>query len=265
MITFPMLGSYGRTGNQLFQFAATYYAARKSETIAAFPDTGHDLSWFNVENSVKFIDPKEMLIRSVYRQNENDYSFDPNLSILPDNTALIGYFQHIRYIEEFESDIRKLISFKEDVGLESLPILDARRDNPKQKIVSLHVRRGDYLGIQEVLPICSIKYYLNAIKKIKMELGENTKFIIFSDDILWCRQNIQISNCYYFDHKDVATNLRAMSLCDHHIIANSSFSWWGAWISNAGLVIRPNKWFGSDGPKNFDQMFPKGWVSIDES
>lgn len=260
-----MLGSYGRTGNQLFQFAATYYAARKSGTIATFPDSGHDLFWFNVENDVKFISQKEMTINGVYRQNESDYSFDPNLSSLPDGTALVGYFQNTMYIEEFESDIRKLISFKAGIGLESLSILNSKRDNSEQKLVSMHVRRGDYLGIQEVLPVCSINYYLSAIRKIKLEVGENIKFIIFSDDIAWCRKNLQVDNCYYFEHKDIATNLRAISLCDHHIIANSSFSWWGAWISNAELVIRPGKWFGLAGPKNFDQMFPTGWVSINES
>jgi hypothetical protein len=265
MISFPLLGKYGRTGNQIFQFVATYYSARKAGTIAVFPESGHDLFWFNVENDVKFIDQKEMIINGVYRQNENDYSFDSNLLMLPDNTALVGYFQNIGYIEEFESDVRRLISFKENVGIESLSIISDLRDNSSQKLVAMHVRRGDYLGIQDVLPVCSTKYYSNAVERIESELGNNLKFIIFSDDIEWCRKNLQVSNSYYFDHEDVSTNLRAISMCDHHIIANSSFSWWGAWISNKGVVIRPSKWFGPAGPKNFDQMFPKGWISVDES
>lgn len=135
--------------------------------------------------------------------------------------------------------------------------------------VSLHVRRGDYVSdarTHAAHGLCSIDYYRAAVRYI-IDRVEAPEFFVFSDDIAWARGNLDISHpCHYLDHNRGAesyNDMRLMSLCHHHIIANSSFSWWGAWLNprDDKIVVAPARWFAS-GNRRLDDLFPPGWVTL---
>jgi hypothetical protein len=134
--------------------------------------------------------------------------------------------------------------------------------------VSLHIRRGDIAANPTSLAVhglCSLDYYRKAIEYVASKLAK-PEFIIFSDDMHWVRENLQVNYpCHYVDHNigiESYNDMRLMSLCHHHIIANSSFSWWGAWLnpSKEKMVVAPKRWFAS----NYDSsdIVPSSWKQI---
>ena len=261
MISFPLLGRYGRLGNQMFQYAATYTIAKKNNTSPLFPSKGHDLNCFNLNEKYFTSNPIEIV--GMYKENELDFSFDPTFFNLPNNVGILGYFQNLNYIVPFGNEIKNHFSFNSTIINAANQLLEKKIKNAENSIkVSLHVRRGDYLNIQHVLPVCSIDYYRVAIEKIKL-IEKKISIIVFSDDISWCKENFQNENFLFFEsNENPAIDLAAMTLCNHHIIANSSFSWWGAWLSkNKNTVIRPKLWFGPNGPKN-ENICPTNWIAI---
>ena len=136
--------------------------------------------------------------------------------------------------------------------------------------VSLHVRRGDYIspdGTQTLLGgICTKEYYQTAIELIKQRVGK-LFFAVFSDDVNWARENLHLPEYTLFvdwhSGKNSFRDMQLMSLCSHHIIANSSFSWWGAWLGNnpEKIVIAPKKWMNVDDPQN-DYRCPESWIRL---
>jgi hypothetical protein len=136
--------------------------------------------------------------------------------------------------------------------------------------ISVHIRRGDYVTdptINKVHGTCSVPYYKIAINRFKT-LFENPRFFIFSDDLKWVEDNLCIENFstfishngYIKDYED----LRLMSLCKHHIIANSSFSWWGAWLceNSNKIVLAPKKWFNNELNEFTYDLIPTSWIRI---
>jgi hypothetical protein len=127
---------------------------------------------------------------------------------------------------------------------------------------SIHVRRGDYLGLQNHHPIQPIEYYQKAINLI----GEDKHFLIFSDDIKWCEENFSFLNNKTFvsDNLDYE-DLYLMSMCNNNILANSTFSWWGAWMNQNEnkQVIIPSKWFGiSNSHLNTNDLYCDKWIKL---
>ena len=135
--------------------------------------------------------------------------------------------------------------------------------------VSLHIRRGDYVSnpvTNNYHGTCSLAYYKKAVLLLKEKI-ENPSFFIFSDDLLWARENLDFINDMTFidldksipDHEE----MHLMSQCKHNIIANSSFSWWGAWLNENSdkIVIAPKKWF-SDNTINTEDLIPAKWMRI---
>jgi hypothetical protein len=124
---------------------------------------------------------------------------------------------------------------------------------------SIHVRRGNYVERQDFHPLQSIDYYKQAISII----GENTLFLIFSDDIEWCESNLDfIKNKIFISGNLDYQDLYLMSMCNHNIIANSSFSWWGAWLNNHKdkKIIYPSLWF-NNGPDS-SEIGGENWIKI---
>lgn len=184
---------------------------------------------------------------------------------VPDACYLMGNWQTEQYFEKFQDVIRADFSFRSPaVG---------RNDELAAQIcnsmaVSLHVRRGDIAANPASLAfhgLCSLDYYQRAIAHITERIEKPT-FYIFSDDIPWVRENLQLEHsCHYVDHNkgaDSYNDMRLMSLCQHHIIANSSFSWWGAWLNPRldKIVVAPQRWFAAD----FDSsdIIPAAWKKL---
>lgn len=181
---------------------------------------------------------------------------------IKDNSFLEGFWVSYRYYYHNIDVIRRCFSFQE-------PADDLNRHYAKMigecNAVSLHVRRGDYVtnqGFFEIVGVCSLDYYRNALKLI-FEKVVNPVFFVFSDDIEWCKENLPLSNveAHYLDHNKndkSYLDMYLMSLCKHNIIANSSFSMWGAMLNSNPdkIVICPDKWSNTDVVKSRDICLP---------
>jgi hypothetical protein len=126
--------------------------------------------------------------------------------------------------------------------------------------VSLHVRRTDYVTSNGYHPVQSIEYYKNAIDII----GDYDYIFVFSDDIQWCKDNLKFKNMVFMEGFSDIEDLHIMSLCQNNIIANSSFSWWGAWLNihPEKKIIAPTNWFGEQANLNTSDMIPSDWIKI---
>lgn len=183
----------------------------------------------------------------------------------PRDCYLVGYWQSERYFKQVEPAIRQAFTFR-------YPLVGKNADYLAQvsceNTVSLHIRRGDYVNnaktnaIHGLLPL---SYYQKAIAHMTRS-KEGSQFFVFSDDIEWARQNLKLdAPCMFIGHNHGAESYRDMQLmshCHHHIIANSSFSWWGAWLNPDPdkIVIAPKKWFAN--ANTVSDLFPPGWVEL---
>jgi len=280
----------GGIGNQMFQYAAAKSLALYNHTILKLDITPapqksmpvelkqrpFGLHYFNLNDPIAKPSEIEGLVkkniiekiiekikpnhkRKVYR--EPFFHFDQNFLNAGKNVYLKGLWQSEKYFKQFEKEIRSLFVFKEIPGFAIAQKI--RQENS----VSIHIRRGDYLTkiSQEVLGSLPLDYYQQGVELIKSRVS-NPVFYFFSDDIDWAKNNFKLPNAVFVSNdltKDHIEDLYLMSLCKHNIIANSSFSWWGAWLNkNPGKnVIAPKKWF-NKGPKDTQDLIPVEWMKI---
>jgi len=196
---------------------------------------------------------------------EPHFQYWPNIGNIGKNSYLYGYWQSEKYFKSFESGIRSDFQFR-------LP-LDTRNALLASEIkntlsVSIHIRRGDYLSnyrTSKIMHVCNISYYQKAIHYLSEQLKDPV-FFIFSDDMPWVMEHLSVpGEIRFIDHnfgKESYRDMQLMSLCKHNIIANSSFSWWGAWI-NANpnkLVVAPRKWFVNN--NNDRDLIPEKWTRL---
>lgn len=181
---------------------------------------------------------------------------------------LHGYWQSEEYFRKYSPSIRGAFQFKNTPNLKNAELLDSIRNN---KSVSIHVRRGDYVSNPKTYAthgICSLDYYHDAIRKIQ-EQKEDVRLFTFTDDPDWVRANLlpAYSNIMQIvDHNsgyESFNDMRLMAACSHHIIANSSFSWWRAWLnaSTNKIVIAPQHWF-SKNRHYVNELLPPSWERI---
>ena len=168
-----------------------------------------------------------------------------------DNTEYVGYFQSEKNFPDFTL-VESLFRPREHVLGGLYPV--------GQNSCSIHVRRADYLNLQRYHIVLGVDYYKRAIDIMK-EIGV-VSFCVFSDDLDWCKDNLKGDQFKFYDVREY-TALYMMSLCDHNIIANSSLSWWGAWLGcrEDRTVIAPVNWFGKDGADDRD-LVPDRWIRI---
>jgi len=183
----------------------------------------------------------------------------------PSDSYIAGYWQSDKYFFKFATQIREDFSFRlafDHINIELVKKIDGTN------AVSLHVRRGDYVDNKKnasVYKQCSLDYYTGAIRYIKARV-DNPHFFIFSDDIQWVKSHMEMgAQCQYVEHNhgtESYNDMRLMSRCKHHIIANSSFSWWGAWLGENlnKIVIAPNGWFSDQ--RITDDLLPRTWVRL---
>lgn len=205
-------------------------------------------------------------VQSIEYIKEKEYRFQQNFLKLPDNIYLDGYWQSEKYFLDVESIIRKEFSIVNPFTPKSQNLAEQIQNC---EAVSLHVRRGDYVSdpkTNSVHGVCGIDYYSNATDMI-CERIENPYFFIFSDDPDWACSNIKpnapTTYVSHDDHSKDYEDICLMSLCKHNIIANSSFSWWGAWLNGnpEKMVIAPRKWFNSK-DKDTRDLLPDRWHKI---
>jgi Glycosyl transferase family 11 len=197
---------------------------------------------------------------------EPHFHYWPEIRNASKDVILTGYWQSEKYFQSIESLIRDDFIFKLPMSEQNVKIASEMQSGNS---VSLHVRRGDYLkpkSSTSIHALCSTDYYQLAIKQI-CERVENPKLFIFSDDISWVRSNLKIEiPCDFIDHNrgsESYNDMRLMGFCSHHIIANSSFSWWGAWLgkSNRQIVFYPKNWFNIP-DYDVSDLAPSSWIPI---
>jgi hypothetical protein len=219
----------------------------------------------------KFAYKIHLLFPSLLKINKLFYYLEPNKPItselfdLSDNTYLSGYWQSEKYFRNIKEHL------VEELSLFNLPSVE----NEKYLIeifntnsVSIHIRRGDYINDTSAINthgFCGLDYYVNSISFIESKLSNPTYFV-FSDDIDWARHNIKTKkNIFFIDTNfdKPEEDLRLMLNCKHNIIANSSFSWWAAWLNQnkEKIVITPKKWF-ADSKKSSIDLIPSEWLKI---
>lgn len=246
-VSFPKLGSLGRTGNQFFQFAAAYaYSRRHGHGLAGRWVCAYTARDFGRMFGISFHDAGPVTVA----WNESKFSYQEIPAYPGMNVSLEGYFQSERYFSDFSDEIRSVIS----VGA---------GQSPRPDTCSVHVRRGDYLRLQEYHPCPDMSYYMDAVSEMRSRGAE--KFVIFSDDPQWCETSLAPhlgANVSVEPPGADLDDLGKMRSCAYHVIANSSFSWWGAWLSKAENVIAPARWFGPKGPQDSQDVCPPGWTRI---
>lgn len=202
---------------------------------------------------------------SIYR--EPHYHFDKNVLAKKNGTYLIGFWQCEKYFSTIRPLLLKDFALREPLGKKAVSY--AKKIELAEASISLHVRRGDYITNPHANKHHGTKdnsYYKQAFAEIKKR--DNTKkytVFVFSDDIVWCKKNIKLPADIVFvsGTKSGAEDMYLMSLCKHNIIANSSFSWWGAWLNQnpKKLVVGPKKWFNKPGVNTSD-VLPQSWIRI---
>lgn len=263
-ISFNMLGHHGRLGNQMFQYATLKSIAMKHGydfTIppSDFNDAYHDHQLFE-GFELGSVPQENIRINNVdKRAEEGHFHFNQALyEQCPDNVDIFGYFQTEKYFSEFADEVKKDLTFKESIRTIAQ---EYRNQIDSDEVISLHVRRGDYVN-QPWHGCCPMEYYQKALSM----LDSNLPVIVFTDDPKWVlNENIFGSDRFFVSEGNSNLfDMCLMTLCDYHIIANSSFSWWGAWLADSKKVIAPQRWFGSPLSEQNDvkDLVPDRWAKI---
>ncbi len=248
-----------RLGNQMFQIAAAFQHAKKDHQNFLLPREWEYQKYFSYLHPVKTLNDH---ITTVW--TEPSFNFTP-IPKIGGSMALDGYFQSENYFSF--STALEIFRFNE--------IFSPFINFDTSKTCSIHVRRGDYVGLPDHHPLLPMSYYIEAMK-----LSPVKNFIVFSDDIEWCKKNFtletigHIENEKGFDDLHITfsegrsdiEDLYLMTKCAHNIIANSSFSWWGAYLNqNKKTVISPSKdnWHGKAyADWNHNDLLPASWKQI---
>ncbi|MBA3004361.1 MAG: alpha-1,2-fucosyltransferase [Desulfurivibrio sp.] len=284
----------GGLGNQMFQYAVGRQLATTHNTVLKldisefknYPLHNYGLSVFNIKEL--FATPEEIKLlkepesgsltkklKIFFRRpsklgithiREKQYHFDPEILAMPDSIYLDGYWQSEKYFSHIADIIKNEFTIKLSQAAKNLKLA---RQIESCESVSLHVRRGDYVTDEKTNIIhgtCDLDYYEHCIAHLAQRVSL-PHFFIFSDDPDWAEKNIKTTYPVTFvGHNGPEKNyedLRLMSQCRHHIIANSSFSWWGAWLGQhrGTIVYAPKRWFNSP-TFNTKDLLPDSWTSI---
>jgi hypothetical protein len=283
----------GGLGNQLFQYAVGRHLAHLHGTtlkfdVSGFQDGGkrqYALGHFRM--TAEFASQEEVHALTEYRPGAvkrvvdrflprssrragthvcegKSFRFNPRILTLPDNLYMDGYWQNEKYFRDVPDIIRQEVAVKD-------PLAGRNRDLAEViasvNSVSLHIRRGDYVSDPKTRQShgnCSLDYYMHCVQELAGAVDQ-PHYFVFSDEPQWACANLELdAPVTIVDHNSTIQayeDLRLMRHCRHHIIANSSFSWWGAWLNPRPdkTVYAPKKWFAHD-KWDFQDVVPSGWL-----
>ena len=270
----------GGLGNQMFQYAFYLGEKKKHDGIWVFDrygSRGHHQG-FELERVFGLCKFKKLhnsilrlLMRKRFEQvfiNETDGAYFqelPRVTGLRKVYIYRGFWQSEKYFLNVESNVRRAFQFDKSKLNEQSAKLSAQIARGNNNYISVHIRRGDYMDDPD-RQVCTLEYYKNAMSYLKKRVNKPC-FIVFSDDISWCKEQFGSANdlMLYVDWNnklDSWQDMYLMSKCKHHIIANSSFSWWGAWLDDneSKIVICPQRW-NVDYPEDTDKV-PVNWIRM---
>lgn len=292
----------GGLGNQMFQYAAGLAAAKKRGTGLVldtvflndrfprkeFSYRTYDLDIFAMaprftplsECSRRFPVPGFWLgidlafmwagnalgIRPVIKEKQ-EFVVDPEVLASGKNAVLLGRWQSENYFTGIEGDIRKAFEFRDPITGEAAAIAGSIRSSNS---VSVHVRRGDFVSfksVEKLMGATDTGYFDRAAAYVATQVP-GAKFFVFSDDIEWCKEHLPLPHGAVYvpasaEGPKAAFHLHLMSLCKHNIVANSTFSWWGAWLNQNPhkIVVAPKNWY-ADGRDKENKIMPVSWIKM---
>jgi len=256
MITYSQLGKMGRLGNQMFQYAALYGTAFMRGYEFAIPDEDLSIRQVFKLSSAKFIENLKPEIR--YR--EPIFHFAGDVWLIDDDTDIFGYFQSPMYFRHCHEALREEFEFVDEIEDSANSWLEEKGLIGKP-LCSIHIRRGDYLNLGHYHHNLTVEeYYRKAYDFLKEHIEDELSYLVFSDDPEWCKEHF--SGALIVEGNSEGLDLCLMSKCHAHVIANSSFSWWGATLSGSQAVIAPNQWFGEEGPDNWESLYWPHWARL---
>jgi hypothetical protein len=273
MITVKLKGGLG---NQMFQYALGRALSLKHKVPLGLDISTYEikdprvaryyaLDVFNITGNALSKIPLRYKLHNFfsYPGKEKYFNFDPAILQLSDGAYLNGYWQSPKYFEGFKDIIKK------DFTLKNFPasnIQTLAEEIKSQNSLCVHVRRGDYVG-NKFHEVVDNEYYRKGLDRIST-MTTIEKIYVFSDDINWCKENISFEIPTFFVEDEYSGekgegHMYLMSKCKNFIIANSSFSWWGAWLATYEnkIVICPKQWFG-DASIDTSDLIPKEWIRI---
>jgi hypothetical protein len=282
----------GGLGNQLFQYALGRQlsiakntplqldtSSYKIDTLREYRLDSFNISashseklpFFATDGRARYLNKVIQTIRGAFSKpfqiiKEKNFSFDSAIFDCSDQAYLDGFWQSEKYFTRVASTIREDLRLKKPLQGELKGIVEKIIETNS---ISLHVRRGDYVSNPATTAfhgVCETAWYEEAAKFLESKVNQPA-FFVFSDDYEWARENLRFQSPAIFIKPSLdgqeCNDMYAMSLCKHNIIANSSFSWWGAWLNTnpEKIVVAPKNWFVA-GPKNTNDLIPDTWHRI---
>lgn len=283
----------GGLGNQMFQYAFRCNFEKRNKIIKddiSFYENNPNAMPFELKNSfpkiileeaekrdidnfwvqkknrsyIKKIKNKLFPYTRIFQEEKKELFYDPKI-LKVQSAYITGYWQNYRYVQNVKELLNERFEFPRIENEKILKLIEFMTNNNS---VSLHIRAGDYLLPQNIEifgNICTLQYYKDAIRKITEQV-KTPMFFVFSNDISWCKQNISLENVIWMDEislpeHDDWVEMYLMSCCKHNIIANSSFSWWAAWLNRnpQKIVVAPKQWLKS---VEKEDMCPIEWIRI---
>jgi hypothetical protein len=250
-------GKGGRFGNQLFLIASTIGIAINNDLKYGFPEWKNN-TYFKEKLPGLAPGPGNII---------KEQSFDYNPVIIPKNsfTYLEGYFQSEKYFNTSAAIniIRNAFTFKDEY---IQPVKDSLKGITNT--CSIHVRRGDYLNYPDIHIQQPVEYWHSAQTNIENSTNVST-YIVMSDDINWCKENKHLftttgKKVLFMQGRNDIDDFIMMTLCEHNIITNSTFSWWAAWlnVNKDKVVVAPKQWFGTNSPSDGKDLYVEGWIKV---
>lgn len=278
----------GGLGNQLFQYAAGLALATRHQTELKInvqfkeEDTSRDigLSHFNIElkkattKDLSSLYPASVFERIIQRilptsfkkyYKEKEFAYQTSFKQLGSNLYLKGYWQSELYFSSISEQIRAAFTLSPTVFQGAAKFIE---EVNTIESVAIHVRKGDYLisPFADYYTNLESSYYNKAIDLLRTR-NAHLKLFVFTDDINWVKSNLQLDHSYTIASgtytQSMYEDFKAMQSCKYHVIANSSFSWWTAWLSDRKdkVVVAPQQWF-NKGPKDTQDLLPKTWLTV---
>jgi hypothetical protein len=206
----------------------------------------------NVFRYIKFIDKLE----NYDTWNEKDYSYQKIRHDFSKNLLLNGYFQSEMYFKHNRQLILDLFRPTDEIK----KYINEKYGEILEDSVAIHVRRGDRVKLTNIMPLCDMEYYRKAL----LFFHDIKNVLVFSDDIEWTKTTFVDKNFKIIEGEPDYMDLYIMSMCTNNIIANSTFSWWAAWLNKNPdkLVIAPKNWFSDDYEHDIDELIPKSWITL---
>jgi hypothetical protein len=286
----------GGNGNQMFQYAAGLALARrhntellvdinylidKSKRHFRHENREYALEMFNItgkrasnEEIARFTVPrkgnkyfyhcKKRLYKDYHVFKERDLSSPDRFKELPSDAYIEGLWQLTQYFHDIKRELRTEFTFKRELPEQCAAVMKRIRNKTS---ICVHFRRGDYAN-HPILDVVKLDYYYAALKLILHRI-DSAKLFIFSDDISWCSENFKPQEIEYeFVDQSLAGptaeyHLHMISACNHYIIPNSTFAWWGAWLSESPgkIVIAPKNWWNGQ-LESINSIVPPEWITI---